>query len=235
MEKTVITIENSVVTMCCHGNGKGAIYINDPLYGSFETYWGAMSGNLRDFLLAINEDYFTNRLLGLIDSQVYDNKKTFAELRRCIRYELNIPWYKHMPFQEHLRKKINNFQKLCEEYKGNYFVEHFGYFLDKINFWRIDDILESKEIEKALRSIEPIYVYQTRCSDTYLWMIALHKKLKKELNRKAFKKETKSRFLKGNKMILDNETNITVIYKAGDYVHIEKDNAYMSVHYSRLS
>ena len=103
MTETTITINSFVVTIRCHGNGQGGITITDPVHGKFETWWGAMGKNTKEFLLVIDEDYFTNRLLGPISSQTYDNKKTFAELRRYIREDIVLPWYKHKSFQRNLR------------------------------------------------------------------------------------------------------------------------------------
>lgn len=45
-----------------------------------------------------------------------------------------------------------------------------------------------------------------------------------------------TRFFRGDKMILDDDISVIVIYKAGDYVHIDKGNEnWTSVHYCRLS
>ena len=45
-----------------------------------------------------------------------------------------------------------------------------------------------------------------------------------------------TRFFEGRKMTLDYEIIIIVIYKAGDYVHVDKGNGnWQTVHYSRLS
>jgi hypothetical protein len=184
IEKEVIYINKTKILLEDIEENKGRITILDPKYGKLEMFWGAMGGNLKDFLLYINHDYFCDKLLGYESSQVFDVKKTFKELRKFIRTELDLPWYKHMDFQKNLRQKLNYFQDVC--YKTNsedYFVQNFNYHLGTTpDFYLIENRFEKEIIEKNFKSIEePWHFINTKDSEKAKWLKKLHDKIKNKL------------------------------------------------------
>lgn len=175
--KTKILLENKEY-------GQGKITVSNINYGEFDMYWGAMGGTLEDFLCRINEHYFTDKLLGHISGQVFAPKGTFREVRKFIREELDLPWYKHMEFQKDLRKKLSYFQERCEEYGSEqYFVEHFCDNLERrLDFHLISDRWERESIEKDFESInEPWHFICTKDSRTTKWLKKLHGQIKEKL------------------------------------------------------
>ena len=174
---TEITFENK-------GENKGEITISDKEKGTYQMYWGAMGGTLQDFILRINEDYFTDKLLGVRSTQVFDAKGTFKELRKFIREELDLPWYKHLDFQKDLREKLSNFQKNCEEINSDrYFVESFDFNVGTMpDFYLIEDRWERERIERDFKGIsEPWHFIQTKESQEAKWLKSLHFKIKRKL------------------------------------------------------
>lgn len=178
---TEIILENK-------GENKGQITVNDKSKGTYQMYWGAMGGNIQDFLLQINSDYFTDKLLGVMSTQTFDCKGTFAAVRKFIREELDLPWYKHQDFQANLRENLNLFQERCEEYNSDkYFVDHFHDYLYRYpSFYLIDDRYEQERIENEFQNIsEPWNFIQTKESDTAKWLKSLHSKIKRKLQSKS--------------------------------------------------
>jgi hypothetical protein len=102
-------INDTEVTLINEEFGKGQIIVSDINMGYYQMYWGAMGQTIEDFIMSINGDYFTGKLLGHRSTQVFDVKKTFSTLRKFIRDELGLPWYKHLEFQRVLRGDINAF------------------------------------------------------------------------------------------------------------------------------
>jgi len=151
---------------------------------NYSAQWGAMNGNLTEFLLKINSDYFASNLLGSRNSYSFNTKATFAEIRRYIREELNLPWYKYLTFQSTLRDSLNEFQKVMAEYPDErYFVDNFYFYLNTWpNFHLIDDSYERKRIESDFKSLtEPWYFIQKSESEECKWLKTFHGKIKKEL------------------------------------------------------
>ena len=178
---TEIILENK-------GENQGQITVNDKDKGTYQMYWGAMGGTIEDFLLQINSDYFTDKLLGVMSTQTFDCKGTFAAVRKFIRQEIDLPWYKHLDFQKNLRDELNYFQERCTEYNSDqYFVDHFSDYLDRrLKFFLIDDRWERERIEKDFKNIsEPWHFIQTKESDTAKWLKSLHSKIKHKLQSKS--------------------------------------------------
>jgi hypothetical protein len=179
---TEIILENK-------GENQGQITINDKERGTYQMYWGAMGGTIQDFLMRINSDYFTDKLLGVRSTQVFDVKGTFAAVRKFIRTELDLPWYKHQEFQSNLRENLNQFQERCEEYDSDkYFVDHFHDYLYRYpSFYLIDDRFEQERIESDFQNIsEPWNFIHTKESQEAKWLKSLHSKIKRKLQSESF-------------------------------------------------
>lgn len=181
---TFLQIGHTDVFLENQGEGRGQITVNDRERGTYQSCWGAMGSSIEDFMLRINEHYFTSNLLGARNGQVFDAKGTFAEVRKFIREELDFPWYKHLEFQKDLREKLKNFQDNCEEINSDrYFVESFGFNVGSMpNFYLIDDRYERERIEKDFNNIsEPWHFITTKPSKESLWLQSLHTKIKKRI------------------------------------------------------
>lgn len=151
---------------------------------NYSAQWGAMNGNLTEFLLKINSDYFASNLLGSRSSYAFNTKATFAEIRRYIREELDLPWYKHLAFQSTLRDSLNTFQESMKDYPDErYFVDNFNYYLTvRPDFHLIDDRYEQKRIKSDFESLtEPWYFTQKSESEECKWLKSFHTKIKKAL------------------------------------------------------
>lgn len=162
--------------------GKGKITVSDTLGHNYSMYWGAMGGTIKDFILSINDDYFTSKLLGSRLTEVFCAKSTFRAVRKFIREDLDLPWYKHIEFQKHLREVINDFQDSCIENEGsNYFVDQFSfYFRSRPNFYLIENKWERERIEKEFNEIsEPWLFINTKESEESKWLRKLHSEIKK--------------------------------------------------------
>ncbi len=163
-----------------HGHGK--LTISDVYGHNYSHYWGAMGGDLEEFILKINDDYFANKLMGSKTTQKMDVKKTFTSVRKYIRNEI-VPWYKHLKFQKDLREKLNNFQSECNDRpSGEFFVDLFNSsFVNRLDFYTINDYIDREEIKEAFNNIEQWYFIQDTDNEEYIWLKQLHKKLKKSI------------------------------------------------------
>jgi hypothetical protein len=74
--------------------GQGKIIISNPYGNNHSYYWGAMGETIQEFILGINESYFTQNLAGYPDS--FDAKKTIMRVRYYLRYECDLNWYENM-------------------------------------------------------------------------------------------------------------------------------------------
>lgn len=181
----ILSIGKTKIILEDKGKGQGQITIQDAKYGNYEMYWGAMGDNkIAEFIEKINSHYFTSKLLKHRSGDVFCHKKTFAALRRYIRNDMNLPWYKHMFFQQDLREKLASFQERCVEYDSSqYFVDHFYFFINDLNYNRIEDRWTRGYIESEFKEItEPWHFIGTKESDEAKWLRQIHAKLKKGLN-----------------------------------------------------
>lgn len=166
------------------GPGQGKITISS-YDRNYSAWWGAMGKDttLRQFISNINSDYFANNLMGSRDIYTMDVKKTFAALRKHIRTEMCLPWYKHLDFQKELRESLNDFQSQCLEagdYANRCFVDNFyNSFVNNLYFHSIEDKYDRKEIEEEFNNIsEYWYFIVEQPNKEYIWLTEMHKKLK---------------------------------------------------------
>lgn len=123
-KKETLNIEGVEIILENFEINQGKITVNGP--NQFSMYWGAMGGTIQEFLCEINSDYFASKLQGAEKTETFNVKKTFSELRRFIREDLDLPWYKHLEFQKDLREKIKSFENECIEYPyDRFFVDNF--------------------------------------------------------------------------------------------------------------
>lgn len=163
---------------------KGEITILDSKNGNYQMFWGAMGTDIKEFILSINSEYFSEKLLGFESSQEFDVNKTFKELRRFICEDLSLPWYKHMEFQKNLREKLNYFQKACKSNNSEqFFVDNFNFYLTTMpDFYLIKDKWESQYLEEEFKSIsEPWHFIHTKENEKSKWLKNIHMKIKKKL------------------------------------------------------
>lgn len=108
-----IEIGNTDVFLEDLGNGKGKISITDTEGYNYSHYWGAMGGNLEEFLCHINEDYFAMKLKPDEDRGTFDANLSVREIRKFIKeeYSYDLPWYKYMEFQKELREKLKDIER----------------------------------------------------------------------------------------------------------------------------
>ena len=109
-----------------------------------------MGGTLKEFLLSINEDYFANRLCS--NRFEFSKKGTFANVRKYIREEMDLPWYKETYFQKELREDLNRFQNNC--YSEESFVNMWDDFINNIPYHNLEcREWEAKSIEANFKGI----------------------------------------------------------------------------------
>lgn len=166
---------------------EGKITISNSYGKNYSAWWGAMGGNISDFMTKINEDYFTSNLMGgRRSTHCFCPKKTFANLRKFIKTEApsEMAWYEYLDFQKHFREELNLFQQECtNEY---YFIELFKSKMQKLDYNLIDFWLDRKYIKEFLEGIcEPWDFLGDRLSEDAIFLMDLHKKIKKELLEKA--------------------------------------------------
>jgi len=181
-----LKIETTDVFLEDFGEGKGKITLSDTYGHNYSMFWGAMGGSLSDFILRINSDYFADKLLGSTSMQVFDAKKTFREIRKFIREELDLPWYKHLDFQKDLREKIKQFEERCIEFESDrYFVDCFSQNIqDGPDFSLIENRWERESVENNFKGIsEPWNFIQTRESENTKWLKKIHNLLKRKLSK----------------------------------------------------
>jgi len=135
------------------GDCKGKIIISSSYEHNYSCFWGSMGTSIRDFICSINEFYFADKLLGSRRSNEMDCKKTFTAIRKYIKNEMYLPWYKHQEFQKDLREHLNSFEKACEDVSGdyaqNYFVDNFfRSFVDRVDYYLIED----EKIEDVIKT-----------------------------------------------------------------------------------
>jgi len=164
---------------------QGKVIVSDNNGNNYSMFWGAMGGTLQEFICRINSSYFADKLLGTERTQAFNVKKTFKELRRFIREDLDLPWYKHLEFQKDFREILKEFENEClSNPYDRFFVDSFhSYFSYKPNFYLISDSYECSRIEKDFKSLsEPWYFIQTSESEKSKWLQFIHKQLVKKLS-----------------------------------------------------
>lgn len=155
---------------------------------NYSYQWGSMGGTLKEFICRINKSYFASNLIGLAKTQIMDVDKTFTAIRKYIREELGLPWYKYRDFQKDMREKLKEFQKECADIEympaDIYFVENFfRSFVDRLDYYLIKDRWEQEEIKKTFNYgfTEQWNFIENKPSPEYLWLEDLHGKLKSEI------------------------------------------------------
>ena len=132
----ILKIKGVEITLENRDFGEGKITINRT--NKFSMFWGAMGSNIQDFLCQINSDYFADKLQGAERLEKFDCKKTFSEVRRFIREDINLKWYKHFEFQKEMRETLNEFESYClNSYSPeHYFIDNFfDNFVNELKFY----------------------------------------------------------------------------------------------------
>ena len=181
MELRKVKIDNTDIFLEDLGENQGKITVSNTWGYNYSYYWGAMGGNLSDFICGINGSYFASKLMGAKSNYTINISATFTGLRKFIKEELNMPWYKEQEFQKDMREKLNKFQSSCES--SDSFVSGFRSFINSLDFYLIPDRHESEYIKKDFESIsEPWnFIVETE-NEEYLFLFKLHGKLKAKLN-----------------------------------------------------
>jgi len=160
--------------------GQGKITISDAVNKrNYSYFWGAMGSDIATFIKRINEDYFTDKLLGIREAQNFSSRKTFAKVREHIKTFL--PWYEHKEFQKELREELNNFQRDCDNDRD--FVNGFYYVVDRLPWYEIDNEFVRKYIREDFEEMakEPWHFIDTEESRESKDLKVLFKKLQKQL------------------------------------------------------
>lgn len=160
--------------------GRDKITISDSWGNNYSYFWDAMGNCISDFIKEINSNYFANKLIGYKSNYEMDVKNTFTEIRKYIKNEMELPYYKHMEFQKNMREVLKNFQETCEEHNDkNFFVStFFSNFINRLNYYLIDNRYERNRIEESFNSIsEHWYFIVDKPSKEYQWLKKFHKKL----------------------------------------------------------
>jgi hypothetical protein len=189
MENTLrkIKIDDTDIFLDDMGENCGKITISNAYGHNYSTYWGSMGGDLSDFLLRINSDYFTNAMLGHLSGKEMDVKKTFTTVRKYIVNEIGLPWYKHQEFQYDMRRILNRFQQGCEDINSDhYFVDNFfNSFVNRLDFYLIENRRDREELKSAFEGItEHWYFIENKPNQNAIYLNKLHKKLQKHLKNK---------------------------------------------------
>lgn len=164
---------------------QGKLIISNVYGHNYSNSWGSMNGNLTKFISSINSDYFADKMLGCEKSRIFDIDKTFTNLRKFIREELDLPWYKYQAFQKDMRDVLNDFKTECENFETEeFFVYNFhSSFLSRLNFYLIEKSYERERLEKDFKSAmsEQWFFIERKLGPKYIWLKNLHKELVKVL------------------------------------------------------
>ncbi len=174
----LIKIDEAEIILQDLGDSQGKLIVAHPWYNG-STYWGAMGGTLKEFLMRINEDYFTGRLSN--SKGVINMKSTMRDVRKAIREEL--PWYKDTEFQKELREKLNDIQSNCEN--DHQFVDAMNGLPESLMYYDLESYKREKEIKQLLKDIlsEPWHYIVHGESPEQKFYRQLHKKLVKHLKK----------------------------------------------------
>ena len=176
-----IKIENTDVFLEDFAKNQGKITLSNTYGYNYSCYWGSMGSNLSKFICQINSEYFADKLMGAKSIYKIDVEATFKNLRKFIRDELYMPWYKETEFQKDMRGKINKFQENCDS--AHYFVDHFYSFINDLDFSAIKNKYSSESIEKDFKNIsEPWNLIIEKENDEYTFLYKIHSKIKEKLS-----------------------------------------------------
>lgn len=136
-----------------------------------------MGSDIFDFIKDIDSGYFSNKLKSVDDRGKLNINATLKNVRAAIKEELE--WYKDMEFQKELRGLLNEL-KSCETVEE--FVSRIDRIPDKLNYDGCSYERE-KTLKRGLNYLfnESWYFAETGPSDQELFLIKVHKKLKKIL------------------------------------------------------
>lgn len=176
---TRIKIDGVEILLEDRGPNAGQITITG-IRNNYSYFWGSMGGTLAEFLCSINKEYFASKLMGSKSDYVMDVKKTFAEIRKFIREDFYLPWYKYMEFQKSLREHLKNFQQSMEYYPSqDLFIERWYRFIDQLDYHLVPGDYDEKRVRADFKNIsEPWSFIQTTPGPEYLWLMRLHGKIK---------------------------------------------------------
>lgn len=184
MKETRFKIKGADIILVNKGINQGEIQIKSKTKGSFSMYWGAMGGTIEDFMLKTNSDYFSGKLLGSINSQVFCEKETFKNLRQYIKENIDFRVDGGSLFRKDLNKVLRDFQRKCKEQgTRTYFVESFEYNLCLVDFYLIKERYDRDKMEDEFDAMfgEPWLFIGTRESDTCKWLKTIHAAIKRKL------------------------------------------------------
>ena len=175
------------------GLNSGSIIISNNYSKNYSYSWGAMGGTIEEFIQSISSDYFANKLLCKESAWTFNCAGTFKNVRKYIREEICLPWYKHVDFQKEMRYELKKFEESCEDGGEHYFVNSFCSFIEKVDFSLIEERHERETIKKEFRSMssEPWCFSDKKLSEDYNWICKFHKDLKKSLTDSKNKIESK--------------------------------------------
>lgn len=180
----IINIDGNDIFLDDKGLGQGKITISGH-DGNYSYYWGAMGSNLETFICSINSSYFADKLMGNTSSSVMDVPATFAAIRKHIREELHLDWFREVEFQKEMRSILRSFQNECEEGGASEFVNGFiPRFVNRLPYYLIKDRWEEKWMREALDEgfVEHWNFIIYKPSPEYLRLCQLHKKIKEALS-----------------------------------------------------
>lgn len=171
------------------GPNQGKVIVTSGSGQSWSYYWGAMGGDLKAFLCRINGDYFANNLIVAGNRDQLDVKRTFTEVRRFIREDLGVTYFKYKAFETDVRTRLRLFQLFCEEYPTKEtFVNGFRpQFVDLLDFYLIDERSAEARMEREFKEIREVWNFiVTKPSQEYKNLKRLHGRLVKALQQNKF-------------------------------------------------
>ena len=120
------------------------------------------------------------KLIPVNDERVIDIKTTFKNLRSFICKDMEMPYYREMEFQKSMREYLREFQNECDEWGKHRFVDcFFSSFIDRLDYYLINDRFERNEIEENFKGIcEHWHFLVEKPSENYNWLKSFHSELK---------------------------------------------------------
>tara|TARA_R110000796_G_scaffold250514_1_gene379588 strand:- start:7050 stop:7598 length:549 start_codon:yes stop_codon:yes gene_type:complete len=179
-----IEIGNTDIFLEDLGPSKGKISITDTEGYNYSHFWGAMGGNLEEFITKINEDYFATKLKPDGDGGVFDAKLSVRAIRRFIKEECSydLPWYEFMEFQKELREKLKDVENYSHSEAD--FVRRCSDIPD--SFWSALDYKAEREFVDIIEGVfqEPWHFIVKSESKHVRFLKKLLPQIKKQLNKK---------------------------------------------------